>query len=949
MVLLEHRLPADFNRFEQWSWQQMARQQMAWKQMARQFCFLIAIFTSMTVLMMASTAFAQSRPEWAVNPVHQVEGLSSYKLPNGLQLVLYPNSTKASTTINLTVNVGSRHEGYGETGMAHLLEHLVFKGSPKFPTGIAELSSRGFRVNGTTSWDRTNYFASFPRSDDNTRWMIQWLGDILVNAYVRQQDLDSEMTVVRNEFERGENNPVGILYQQVFATAYTWHNYGKAIIGARSDIENVSIERLKRFYAHHYQPDNATLLVSGAFDPEKVIDWVQQAFGGLAKPERKLEPTYTIEPVQEGPRELRLRRIGEAPAIVLSYHTPSALHPDFAAMILASHMMGGPNNRISERLVKKGLAAGIWSWPRSAPDPSNVIFALQLKSDQSTEKARLALIELTESVAQEPFTAAELASAKAYFVTQYEQMLADPERVAYNLSESIALGDWRMLFQLRDRIAAAKLEDINRVSAAYWIETNRTLGVFEPQSKPVRAPEQRQASISDAMQGFTPRGAVDQGEAFDLTPANIKSRLYKENLQSEVSLQSIRKRNASNLVVLQARLRYGNLKDLYQQSDRASLAVAMLSRGIVGQSRKAYAEAMTALKATWSIQGGAEGLTLSLRLPEDRFEAGLALLLRALSDPAFDTAEFEELKAAAIASIESSRQDPQAIAFRTMAAKLSNYPKGDPRHVPSFEDSLKSLRAIQLEDVKGFWDRFVRHGPMTVTLIGDIPPERLTKAMDEFWTPWRSLRPSMIVYERVDRPPMVVNERAQTLLTPEKKNAVWLAQRRFELADDARPYQALRLAMRMFAGGGSPTGRLWDRVREKEGLSYGVGGSLSGGEPGKAASLMFYAIFAPQNLDRLKQTVGEEFARAAEQGFQAEELAKAKQGLEAEINLAWAQEAGLAGTLNWLAEQSRPVDYLQSMRDLRASLTLDEVNEAFRRFVRLDDLVVIMAGDFAKK
>ncbi|NBP34249.1 MAG: insulinase family protein [Betaproteobacteria bacterium] len=899
--------------------------------------------------LVAMPSEAQRAPAWAQQPVHQVEGMFSYRLPNGLQLILYPNNTKASTTINLTVNVGSRHEGYGETGMAHLLEHLVFKGSPKFPKGIAELSSRGFRVNGTTSWDRTNYFASFPRSDENTQWMIQWLGDVLVNAYIRRQDLDSEMTVVRNEFERGENNPVGVLYQQVFATAYTWHNYGKAIIGTRSDIENVSIERLKRFYSHHYRPDNAALLVSGAFDRDKVIAWVQEAFGAIDKPERALEPTYTVEPVQEGARALTLRRVGEAPAIVLSYHVPSALHQDFPAMVLATHMMGGPNNRISERIVKKGLAASLWSWPRSAPEPSNVIFALQLKSDQATDKARQALLELTESIAREPFTEAELSAAKAYFLTQYEQMLADPERVAYNLSEAIALGDWRMLFQQRDRIAASKLEDVNRVAADFWLETNRTLGVFEPEQKPMRSPEQRQATVAEAMQGFAAKTAIDQGEAFEVSPSHIKARLRKDVLAPALTLQSIRKRNASNLVVLQANLRYGNLKDLQHQSDAAGLAIAMLSRGIVGQSKKAYAEAMTALKATWGIQGGAEGLTLSLRLPADRFEEGLSLLFLALSKPAFEQAEFEELKASAIASIESSRQDPQAIAFRTMSAKLSSYPKGDPRYVPSFEESIQTLKTMQLHEVKAFWDRFVRPGPMAVSVIGDLSAERLHQALMAFWKQWNLDRPPLVGYERIERPALDLKPQAQRIMTPEKKNAIWLAQRRFELGDNVRSYQALRLAIRIFSGGGSPTGRLWDRVREKEGLSYGVGGSLSGGEPGRAASLMFYAIFAPQNLERLQQLMREEFERAVAQGFDASELEKAKQGLEAEINLAWAQESVLAGTLNWLEEQSRTVDHLQAMRDLRTSIQLEEVNEAFRRYVRLNDLVTIMAGDFTAK
>ncbi|NBS99816.1 MAG: hypothetical protein EBS61_03975 [Betaproteobacteria bacterium] len=281
-------------------------------------------------------------------------------------------------------------------------------------------------------------------------------------------------------------------------------------------------------------------------------------------------------------------------------------------------------------------------------------------------------------------------------------MLADPERVAYNLSESIALGDWRMLFQQRDRIAAARLEDVNRVATAFWLESNRTLGVFEPAQKPTRSPEQRQASVAEAMQGFAAKAAIDQGEAFEVSPSNINARLRRDTLAPSLTVQSIRKRNASNLVVLQANLRYGNLKDLQNKSDAAGLAIAMLSRGIVGQSKKAFAETMTALKASWSIQGGAEGLTLSLKLPAERFEEGLSRLLKALSEPAFDQAEFEELRASSIASIESSRQDPQAIALRTMSAKFSSYPKGDPRYVPSFEESLQQLKAIQLDELKAF-------------------------------------------------------------------------------------------------------------------------------------------------------------------------------------------------------------------------------------------------------
>ncbi|MBM3378141.1 MAG: insulinase family protein [Betaproteobacteria bacterium] len=879
-------------------------------------------------------------------PMHQVEGVESLLLPNGLEVLLYPSTTKASTTVNLTVKVGSRHEGYGETGMAHLLEHMVFKGSPKFPNGLSEFATRGFRVNGTTSWDRTNYYASFAQSNDNTAWMIRWLGDILVNAYVRKSDLDSEMTVVRNEFERGENNPAGVLFQQVFASAYTWHNYGKAIIGARSDIENVSIDRLQAFYRHHYQPDNAVLVVAGVYDRAKVLGWIEEAFGVIPRPTRQLEPTYTVEPVQEGPREVRLRRIGDAPIVILSYHGPSALHPHFPALSLASHMIGGPNNRIDERIVRKGVAAGGWAWARSAPEPANALFSLQLKSDQSIADAARALIALVETAGSEGFTAAELEAAKAYFANQHAQMLADPERVALALSESIALGDWRMLMHQRDRIAAVSLAEVNRVAGSFWVESNRTLGLFEPQTAPRRAPAERQVGIAEAMKGFVARAPEDQGELFEASAGNIRARVSSLRVDDSLTLQTLRKRNAANLVVLQASLRYGSLASLQGEAEAGQLAVAMLSRGTKNLSRRQFAERMTALRAVWGIQGGAEGLSLSLRVAAERFDEALGLLEQALLAPAMEEAELRELKTALIASLESSRQDPQALASRRIARVFADYPPSDPRHVAELDESMRRIQALSLAQVQAFWDRFIRPGPAVFTVIGDLDAPQLAARLGSFWSRWKSERPTQVVYERIARDAAPVPPLRDNIVTPDKPNAVWLARCRFPLSDDRREYRALQLGMRMLAGNGSSSGRLWDRVREKEGLSYGVGGSLSGGDRDEAASLGFYAIFAAPNRERLIAIVREEFDRALREGFTQEELDRARKGLEAQLQLQWAQEMALAGTLNWLHEQSRDAGFLEQMRDLRASITLEDVQAALRRYLNPESLSVILAGDF---
>src|SRR6266850_3293153 len=245
-----------------------------------------------------------------VERVTSVEGITEYRLANGLRVLLFPDQSKQTATVNITYLVGSRHENYGETGMAHLLEHMLFKGSPGHTNIPQELTEHGSRPNGSTSWDRTNYFESFSATDANLEWAIKLESDRMVNSFVARKDLDSEMTVVRNEFESGENSPMNVLEERVLSTAFLWHNYGKSTIGARSDIENVPIERLQAFYRNYYQPDNAILMVAGKFDEARTLGLITKYFGPIPKPQRVLQSNYTIEPTQDGERSEE-RRVGK--------------------------------------------------------------------------------------------------------------------------------------------------------------------------------------------------------------------------------------------------------------------------------------------------------------------------------------------------------------------------------------------------------------------------------------------------------------------------------------------------------------------------------------------------------------------------------------------------------------------------------------------------------------
>ena len=236
--------------------------------------------------LIADVAAAAEAPQKVV----AIEGVTEYRLDNGLRVLSVPDTAADTVTVHVTYLVGSRQEGYGERGMAHLLEHMLFKGSKGHPDVKRELAARGARWNGTTAYDRTNYFETMPASEANLDWALGMEADRMVNSFIAKADLESEMTVVRNEFEMGENDPGAVLFQRTLQLAFAWHNYGHPIIGARSDIESVPIARLQAFYRTWYQPDNALLIVAGRFDQARALGLVQKYFGAIPRPAFRSTP-----------------------------------------------------------------------------------------------------------------------------------------------------------------------------------------------------------------------------------------------------------------------------------------------------------------------------------------------------------------------------------------------------------------------------------------------------------------------------------------------------------------------------------------------------------------------------------------------------------------------------------------------------------------------------------
>lgn len=915
----------------------------------------MSLIRTATLGLCLALAFAPA-PSWAdaalpkgVASGPSIEGISQYTLPNGLRVLLFPDASKPTVTVNITYGVGSAKENYGETGMAHLLEHLVFKGTPTHGDITGELKKRGVNFNGTTYFDRTNYYSSFPANDDTLRWVLGMEADRMVNSFIAKSALDSEMTVVRNEMERGENSPVGILRERVRATAYLWHNYGHSTIGARSDVENVPIERLQAFYHRWYQPDTATLIVAGRIDPATVLQQVNASFGKIARPTRVLPPVYTVEPTQDGEREVDVRRTGDVRLVMATWHMPALAHPDSPALdVLANLLTDVPSGRLHKALVETKLSAGAGAGDDSLRDPGLFSAIAVVPKDGDPAKVETTLLDQVENIAARPVTEKEVDEAKQRLANAYDLYLTDVNAVGLGLSEFVAAGDWRLLFITRDAIAKVTAADVNRVAAAYLKPSNRTLGRFIPTEKPDRAEIPATPDIAALAATYKGKAAVAAGEAFDPTPKNIQDRTQTFTLGNGLKVSLLPKKTRGETVVLDADFHFGDEKSVAASpSSAAGIAGAMLMMGSQSMSREQISQRFDALKTQASVSGSLQGANISLTTRKDQLADAIALAADVLRHPAYPQSEFEQLRLQMLTGIEASRKEPGTVAGMALAQYFDPWPVGHPLHVKTLDESIADLKALKLDDVKAFHRNFYGTANGEIAVVGDFDPAAVKAQLESLFAGWTSPKP----YAPIATHYTAVAAKAERFETPDKANAVLLGRANLPLKITDADYPALLVANRVF-GGGALKSRLGDRIRQKEGLSYGIGSSLRADDSrtglDDAGSLVIQAIAAPENMAKVEAGVREELARLVSGGITADELKDAVAGILVERQQARASDDNVASVLGDNAFHDRTMQFSADLDAKFQALTLDQVNAAIRRAFKPDTLSVFSAGDFAK-
>lgn len=877
--------------------------------------------------------------------VASVEGITEYQLDNGLRVLLFPDNSQQNTLVNITYFVGSHHEQYGETGLAHFLEHLVFKGTPNHPNIPDELSERGVSANGSTWLDRTNYYETFKASDDNLEWALDLESDRMVNSFISRDDFDSEVTVIVNEWQMGENNPNRVLYSRLKSAAFDWHNYGNSTIGSKSDIEGVTLERMRAFYKKYYQPDNAQLMLAGKFDPDRALDMILETFGRIPRPDRsgsnKIDPSYTAEPAQDGERVVTLERVGDMQMVMMGYHIPAGSHPEYAAVDVLAYVMGsGPSSRMYKNLIETQLAVGAGSYAEQFAQPGMFIASAFVPMDGSLDEATAAIEATIEEMVENPPTQEEVNRAKTDYLNGIEVSFRNPMGIGQSMSEWGAMGDWRLLFLYRDNIEKVTPELVHEAAKKYLKTSNRTTAYFRPVAEtPPRVEVPATPDVQALVAGYEGREALAAGEDFEPSLANIASRSEFMNMSNGAKMAILTKENRGDAVSLRINLRTGTLQTRWDKGYAASMASSMPMRGSSKYSRTEIDDEMNRLKLNGSVGNG--GITINT--DRHNLEESIRFFAEIAKNPAWDPEEFELIRKSTLANLEASRSEPNYKASYALQKHLNRYEKGDPRYVSSIDEDIEGYTNVTLEDARNYYEQAIGMGPgTTITIVGDFDPDTIIPLLEEEFGDWMSSVP----YERVPNESQGHPALREAIEAPDKENAVMYAGYDFPFRDTNPDYEAMVVASYIM-GGGFLNSRLATRIRQKDGMSYGVGAGFSAHPIDNRGYFSGYAISGPENSEKVVAAFLEEMERAVAEGFTVEEVEAAKKGILDSNQRQRSSDFTISNMLNSDMFYGRDMDFRQARDDKIAGLSAEEVSTAFAKYIDPSKITIVTSGDFA--
>jgi zinc protease len=818
-------------------------------------------------------------------------------------------------------------------------------------TGFDQLLERtGAITNATTSLDRTNYFETMG-SQDLAR-AIELEADRMRNLRLREDDRRPEMTVVRNEYERGENDPAEALEKEMWAVAFLAHPYHHSTIGWRSDFEKVPIEKLRKFYDTFYWPNNATVTVIGDFDPAAALELIKQYYGKIPRSPQPIPEVYTEEPPQTGPRRVTVQRPGELGVVMIAQKIPPATHADFAALrVLGKILSDGRNSRFYQALTDKSLTTEVDAAPQFNHDPSLFFVSAELTPDATHADVEQRLLKEIARVQDEGVSADEVAAAIAKLTAETAYERDGSMAKADDLNECIAVGDWRLYYGLEDAVKKVTAADVQRVAKKYFTEDHRSTGWYIPRNEEAAwaaYTADKSTASSDSGTSEERHGKSDAEKAKPpVAPARSNQGAAAAPAVAKIAPRIVRS-HASDIDLLVCPTEVKDvvtIKGVLPAFDPANLilgelAADMLERGTTKHDAEAIATLLDQVGAQIGFSYEAGDVVFAARCLKKDSSLVIGLLAEQLSKPSFADDEFEKLRKQKLAEAQQLKEDTDSQAL--IAFRRAVFPAGHPQYRLTPEERIAALQKVTVGDVKAFHANYFGPKYCTLVVVGDVTAARIQVEVASAFADWKGGRP----LPEAPAPIAIKESKELSINVPGKESVSVIlgAPSGLRYADPDR----LPLAVATSALGHGFTSRLLSTVRDTEGLTYGIGAQLIGSGQLEQA-WMVDATFAPSLLKQGLASTRRELEKWHRDGITAAELDYRKSALTGAHRVSLATSNGLAEMILNTVRRGLELSWIDDYPKKVEALTLEQVNSVVRRRVDPDKLVLAEAGTIEGK
>lgn len=868
-----------------------------------QICLALCVFISPTV-------FAVSANNQQKFIEEKAAGIDSYKLANGFKIILIPYPSASSARIELLVRSGSKLEGYGETGMAHLLEHMLFKGAGNRKNIKDDLTKLGARYNGTTSQDRTNYFETVDSDPKKIDELLRIEADRFIRARFTAADLASEMTVVRNELENSEKEPSQLVFSALARNGFNWHGYSRSTIGARSDIEGASFAALQAFHKKHYRPDNAALIVSGNFDSKRVLALASSLFAVAKNPSTEKPANWTLESPQALTNKTELVLSAGTTIAAIAWKLPGMKERDAHALGLAAASICDFDwGSLRKDIVldrKLAVSASCFTWNQT--DYGR--FVAFARADQKADADALSheVVKHIQEAAARGVSQAQLERARLSDLNSFQKAFDSHEAVAGLVSRSEAAGDWRLFLWERDVVSSVSLEEANEALKKWVVPLNRNDVVLKhvENATPLVFPKSTDAETR--VKGQVWANIVSSADAAPTSLLAITRSTVKFNLNNErVQVALIQRKTQGDKVWLSLENDYGSPAQLKNRKVSCDAASALMSYGGNGLSRDALSARMESLQAIWQINLAG----VYLEVPRKNFMEAFKILISAWANPLMPVVEFERYKASRIAALEAALTDPIRVAESDVRMRFDNYPEGHWGKPKAFSELIHEIKIVDYEEVRKCIQDFAKVSQVRMGVVGDINAEVLKDA----WTSTGLAAAASPTYVRVPTPvaPLNVDVTQINVTLPGKTNARVTGTTVVPINSKSADFPALQLAV--FALGGNSSSLIWQQLREKEGLAYSSGMQISPSAFDNRATIQLFATASSSNADNALGSLQSVLMKVLAEGFTPEQIEKAKSAWLQKRKATLGDERGFASIL---------VNSLYDGQDFEAIEALDQ-------------------------